>query len=228
MQLIRGQHNLHSTDSQCAVTIGAFDGVHRGHQQVLAHLKAEAAERGLETTVITFEPMPGEFLFPDRAPPRLMTFREKAKALAAEGIDRLLCLRFDHRLRSMSPRDFIQQIFVDGLGARYIAFGDDFRFGKAREGDLAYTESLASEFGYEVVPTSTFDVDGERVSSTRIREALARSVGKLARRSSNNRADPILARISRIALSILFTCAGKGALCCKGAIAALTCARNMT
>lgn len=175
MQLIRGQHNLHSTDRQCAVTIGAFDGVHRGHQQVLAHLKAEAAERGLETTVITFEPMPGEFLFPDRAPPRLMTFREKAEALAAKGIDRLLCLRFDDRLRSMSPRDFIQQIFVDGLGARYIAFGDDFRFGKAREGDLSYTQSLASEFGYEVVPTSTFDIDGERVSSTRIREALARS-----------------------------------------------------
>ena len=175
MQLIRGQHNLQNTGRQCAITIGAFDGVHRGHQQVLAHLKAEAAERGLETTVITFEPMPGEFLFPDRAPPRLMTFREKAEALADEGIDRLLCLRFDDRLRSMSPRDFIQQIFVDGLGARYIAFGDDFRFGKAREGDLTYTESLASEFGYEVVPTSTFDVDGERVSSTRIREALARS-----------------------------------------------------
>ena len=173
MNLIRGLHNLsESSLSQSAVTIGAFDGVHRGHQQVLAHLKREADARGLATTVITFEPLPGEFLFPDRAPPRLMTFREKFIALADQGIDNLLCLRFNNRLRTMSPRAFVEDIFVKGLNARYIAFGDDFRFGKDRAGDLDFTQSLAQEFDYEVVPTSTFDMAGERVSSTRIRATL--------------------------------------------------------
>ena len=173
MKLIRGLHNLsESSLSQSAVTIGAFDGVHRGHQEVLAHLKREADARNLATTVITFEPLPGEFLFPDRAPPRLMTFREKFTALADQGIDNLLCLRFNNRLRTMSPRVFVEDIFVKGLNARYIAFGDDFRFGKDREGDLGFTQSLAQEFDYEVVPTSTFDLAGERVSSTRIRKTL--------------------------------------------------------
>ena len=173
MKLIRGLHNLsESSLSQSAVTIGAFDGVHRGHQEVLAHLKREADARSLATTVITFEPLPGEFLFPDRAPPRLMTFREKFTALADQGIDNLLCLRFNNRLRTMSPRVFVEDIFVKGLNARYIAFGDDFRFGKDREGDLGFTQSLAQEFDYEVVPTSTFDLAGERVSSTRIRAKL--------------------------------------------------------
>ncbi|REJ62080.1 MAG: bifunctional riboflavin kinase/FAD synthetase [Proteobacteria bacterium] len=173
MKLIRGLHNLsESSLSQSAVTIGAFDGVHRGHQEVLAHLKREADARGLATTVITFEPLPGEFLFPDRAPPRLMTFREKFEALADQGIDNLLCLRFNNGLRTMSPRVFVEKIFVKGLNARYIAFGDDFRFGKDRAGDLSFTQSLAQEFDYEVVPTSTFDIAGERVSSTRIRTTL--------------------------------------------------------
>ena len=173
MKLIRGLHNLsESSLSQSAVTIGAFDGVHRGHQEVLAHLKREADARSLATTVITFEPLPGEFLFPDRAPPRLMTFREKFTALADQGIDNLLCLRFNDRLRTMSPRAFVEDIFVKGLNARYIAFGDDFRFGKDRAGDLDFTQSLAQEFDYEVVPTSTFDMAGERVSSTRIRTTL--------------------------------------------------------
>ena len=173
MKLIRGLQNLsESSLSQSAVTIGAFDGVHRGHQEVLAHLKREADLRGLATTVITFEPLPGEFLFPDRAPPRLMTFREKFIALAEQGIDNLLCLRFNNRLRTMSPRAFVEDIFVKGLNARYIAFGDDFRFGKDREGDLGFTQSLAQEFDYVVVPTSTFDIAGERVSSTRIRATL--------------------------------------------------------
>jgi riboflavin kinase/FMN adenylyltransferase len=173
MNLIRGLHNLSDLSlSESAVTIGAFDGVHRGHQEVLGHLKREANARKLTTTVITFEPLPGEFLFPDRAPPRLMTFREKFTALAEQGIDNLLCLRFNNPLRAMSPRAFVEDIFVKGLNARYIAFGDDFRFGKDRAGDLAFTESLGAEFGYEVVPTSTFDFAGERVSSTRIRASL--------------------------------------------------------
>jgi riboflavin kinase/FMN adenylyltransferase len=119
--------------------------------------------------------MPGEFLFPDKAPPRLMTFREKYRALEKLGIDYLLCLRFSDRLRTMGPRAFVEDIFVKGLNARYIAFGDDFRFGENREGDLLFTEALSAEMGYQVVPTSTFDIQGERVSSTRIRAALAQA-----------------------------------------------------
>ena len=177
MRLIRGQHNLPSFSKSLngigsAVTIGAFDGVHRGHREVLGHLKREAEKRGLSATVITFEPLPGEFLFPEKAPPRLMTFREKFRAMGTLGIDNLLCLRFNDELRTMSARDFVERIFVNGLSARYIAFGDDFRFGKERAGDLKFTESLADEFSYEVVPTSTFDIAGERVSSTRIRSCL--------------------------------------------------------
>lgn len=176
MKFIRGLHNLSKSRlSQSAVTIGAFDGVHRGHQQVLAHLKREAQSRGLQTAVITFEPLPGEFLFPNEAPPRLMTFREKYQALEKLGIDYLLCLRFSDRLRTMGPRAFVEDIFVKGLNARYIAFGDDFRFGENREGDLIFTEALSAEMGYQVVPTSTFDIQGERVSSTRIRAALAQA-----------------------------------------------------
>lgn len=181
MKLIRGLHNLSDLMlSQSAVTIGVFDGVHRGHQEVLAHLKREAQLLGLQTAVITFEPMPGEFLFPDKAPPRLMTFREKYQALEKLGIDYLLCLRFSDRLRTMSPRAFVEDIFVEGLNARYIAFGDDFRFGENRAGDLLFTEALSAEMGYQVVPTSTFDIQGERVSSTRIRAALARADFELA------------------------------------------------
>ena len=181
MKLIRGLHNLSDLMlSQSAVTIGVFDGVHRGHQEVLAHLKREAQSLGLQTAVITFEPMPGEFLFPDKAPPRLMTFREKYQALEKLGIDYLLCLRFSDRLRTMSPRAFVEDIFVEGLNARYIAFGDDFRFGENRAGDLLFTEALSAEMGYQVVPTSTFDIQGERVSSTRIRAALARADFELA------------------------------------------------
>ena len=173
MKLIRGQHNFSgSSPAGSAVTIGSFDGVHRGHREVLAHLKREADLRGLSTTVVTFEPLPGEFLFPDQAPPRLMTFREKFRALKSLGIDNLMCLKFNDALRAMSPREFVERIFIDGLSARYIAFGDDFRFGKQRAGDFAFTQRLADELGYEVVPTSTFDLDGERVSSTRIRSAL--------------------------------------------------------
>ena len=173
MKLIRGQHNFSgSSPTGSAVTIGSFDGVHRGHREVLAHLKREADLRGLSTTVVTFEPLPGEFLFPDKAPPRLMTFREKFRALESLGIDNLMCLKFNDALRAMSPREFVERIFIDGLSARYIAFGDDFRFGKQRAGDFAFTQRLADELGYEVVPTSTFDLEGERVSSTRIRSAL--------------------------------------------------------
>ena len=175
MELIRGRHNLRSRHRGCAVTIGAFDGIHLGHQAVLAHLNAEAASLGVPTTVVTFEPLPREYLSPVEAPPRITTLRDKWPLLEACDVDRVLCLPFNESLRQLSAREFVEQVFVEGLGVRYLAFGDDFRFGNRREGDLDYVRALAGEFGYAVAPTPTLEVDRERVSSTRIRAALAES-----------------------------------------------------
>ena len=136
MELIRGRHNLRPHHRGCAVTIGAFDGVHLGHQAVLAHLKAEAYARGVQTTVVTFEPLPREYLRPLEAPPRITTLRDKWPLLEACGVDHVLCLPFNERLRQLSAREFVEQVFVEGLGVKYLAFGDDFRFGNRREGDL--------------------------------------------------------------------------------------------
>ena len=182
MELIRGRHNLRPRHRGCAVTIGAFDGVHLGHQAVLAHLKEEAGSLGVSTTVVTFEPLPGEYLRPLEAPPRITTLRDKWPLLEACGVERVLCLPFNDRLRTLSARAFVEQVFVEGLGVRYLAFGDDFRFGNRREGDLDYVRALAGEFGYAVAPTPTLEADGERISSTRIRAALAEADFEGARR----------------------------------------------
>lgn len=173
MELIRGLHNLRPKHRGCAVTVGAFDGVHRGHQAVLGHLQAEARARALPATVITFEPLPREYFKPVEAPPRITNFRERALALAGLGIDRLLCISFDEVLRSMSAHEFLQRVFVEGLGAQYILLGDDFRFGHSREGDLHYVLEQSDQWGYEVQSIPTFEFDGVRISSTRLREALA-------------------------------------------------------
>ena len=173
MELIRGRHNLRSRHRGCAVTIGAFDGIHLGHQAVLSHLKQEADARGISTTVVTFEPLPREYLRPLEAPPRITTLRDKWPLLEACHVDHVLCLPFNERLRQLSAREFVEQVFVGGLGVEYLAFGDDFRFGNRREGDLDYVRALAEEFGYAVAPTATREQAGERVSSTRIRAALA-------------------------------------------------------
>lgn len=173
MELIRGRHNLRPRHRGCAVTIGAFDGVHLGHQAVLTHLKEEAVALGVATTVVTFEPLPREYLRPLEAPPRITTLRDKWPLLAACGVERVLCLPFNDSLRTLSAREFVEQVFVAGLGVRYLAFGDDFRFGNRREGDLDYVRALSDEFGYAVAPTATLEAGGERISSTRIRAALS-------------------------------------------------------
>lgn len=173
MEFIRGRHNLRPGRRGCAVTIGAFDGLHRGHQAVLKHLRDEATRRGIDSAAVTFEPLPREFFAPQAAPPRLMTLRDKVLAMHDAGVDRLLCLRFDDALRQMSARAFVEDIFVAGLNARYIVLGDDFRFGNDREGDIDFLRGVAQEFGFEVASTPTFEVAAGRVSSTRVREALA-------------------------------------------------------
>ena len=180
MELIRGRHNLQPHHRRCAVTIGAFDGVHLGHQSVLTHLLQQAVSLEVPTTVVTFEPLPREYLRPLEAPPRITTLRDKWPLLAECGVDRVLCLPFNESLRQLSAREFVEEVFVSGLGVRYLAFGDDFRFGNRREGDLDYVRALADEFGYAVAPTPTLELGGDRVSSTRIRAALAEADFELA------------------------------------------------
>jgi riboflavin kinase/FMN adenylyltransferase len=163
-------------------TIGAFDGVHLGHQAVIRQLQKKAAELKLPTVVIVFEPLPREYLAPLEAPARLMSFREKALALAEQGVDRLLRIRFNEELRCTSAQAFIERIFVDGLGVRYVVLGDDFRFGNDREGDVALIQQQGAYHGYQAGATETRLLDGERVSSTRIRKALAEGDFALAER----------------------------------------------
>ncbi|MBV1790298.1 bifunctional riboflavin kinase/FAD synthetase [Marinobacterium sp. D7] len=172
MELIRGLHNLRERHRGCVATIGNFDGVHLGHQRVLEQLQAKAAELGLPSVVIIFEPQPREFFSPDQAPPRLTRFGEKVRFLEFKGVERVLCLMFNTRLRSMSADQFIEQLLVQKLDIRHLVVGDDFRFGCDRRGDFELLKSAGERIGFSVEETATLEVDGERVSSSRVRAAL--------------------------------------------------------
>ncbi len=182
MRIIRGLHNLRSGHRGCVATIGNFDGVHLGHQAVFQHLRERAAEFGLPTTVITFEPQPQEFFMPDKAPARLTRLREKLQVMRQCGIDRVMLLEFNARLAAMSADAFIERLLVEGLGVRFLYVGDDFRFGKGREGDIHALERAGRAHGFEVASMETFAVGRERVSSTRIRQALTEGDLETARR----------------------------------------------
>lgn len=172
MEVIRGLHNLRAGHHGCALTIGNFDGVHRGHQAVLAQLARGAAERGLPTTLMTFEPHPTEFFAPERAEARITRFREKVEALMAQPVDRVFCVKFNQAMANMSADAFVEEVLVAGLGVRYLVVGDDFRFGRDRSGDFDTLRAAGERHGFEVERTATFDLAGERVSSTRVRGAL--------------------------------------------------------
>jgi riboflavin kinase/FMN adenylyltransferase len=159
--------------SSTALTIGNFDGVHLGHQAMLARLRAVAAGRGLEPCAMTFEPHPREFFAPDQAPTRLTSLREKLALLEANGVERVQVCRFDYRFAQTTAEDFIERILLKGLGARWILVGDDFRFGARRAGDFVMLKQHAARLGYEVEAMASVLHDGERVSSTAVRNALA-------------------------------------------------------
>lgn len=173
MQLVRGLHNLRPQHRGCVVTIGNFDGVHRGHQAILARLRERATELGLPSCVVIFEPQPREFFSPQRAPARLTRLREKLELLAAQGVDRVLCLAFNRRLCELSAHAFVQRVLVDGLGVRHLEVGDDFRFGCDRAGDFEFLCRVGVAEGFTVEAAVTVEVDGQRVSSTRLRAALS-------------------------------------------------------
>ena len=160
-----------------AVTIGNFDGVHLGHQAILARMKAEAALRGIASCVVTFEPHPRELFSPQAAPTRLTSLREKCELLAEHGVQRIQVLRFNRAFASLSADEFIQQVLVDGLNAQWVMIGDDFRFGAKRGGDFAHLKAAGERFGFEVhaMPTvkSGNGADAVRVSSSTVREVLS-------------------------------------------------------
>ncbi|MCM0610983.1 bifunctional riboflavin kinase/FAD synthetase [Marinobacter sediminum] len=180
MRLIRGLTNLNMLSRRedsplsngCVATIGNFDGVHIGHRTILEQVKEKAESLGLPSVVMVFEPQPREFFQGAEAPPRLMSFRQKFEALTAAGIDHVLCLRFSGRLRRLTSREFIDAVLVDGLGVRHLVVGDDFRFGCDRTGDFMLLREAGEQQGFTVENTRTVTIDGERVSSTRIRERL--------------------------------------------------------
>lgn len=179
MELIRGLHNLRARHRGGTATIGNFDGMHRGHQLVVAQAVGKARTRGSKATVIAFEPMPAEFFAAVKAPPRLMRLREKYAVLAMTGVEQFLCLRFDRRLAGLSADDFVEQILVEGLAVTDLVVGDDFRYGKNRVGDFQSLVAAGRRAGFSVTSTRTFDMDGERVSSSAVRRALGE--GKLQR-----------------------------------------------
>ena len=168
-----------AAETPVALTIGNFDGVHLGHRAMLARLREAAGERGLPACAMTFEPHPREFFAPDRAPARLTSLREKLELLAAEGMARTYVCRFDYRFAQIAAEDFVEKTLVRGLDARYVLVGDDFRFGARRAGDFALLKALTPRLGYAVDAMSSVTLDGDRVSSTAVREALAN--GDLAR-----------------------------------------------
>jgi riboflavin kinase/FMN adenylyltransferase len=172
MELVRGLHNLRPGHRGCAATIGSFDGLHLGHQAVLAQLAEQAAARRLPATLVTFEPQPREYFMPDAAPPRLTRFREKLELLRDYGVDRVVCLRFNNYLASLTADAFIQTVLLDGLDVKYLVVGDDFRFGSKRNGDFSLLVQAGQGNGFPVVNMHTISAGNGRVSSTRIRESL--------------------------------------------------------
>ncbi len=177
MHVFRGFHHPGIAPA-CALTIGNFDGVHRGHQAMLALLKSEAQHRGLPSCVMSFEPHPRDFFAaklakPDLAPARIASLRDKLSELERCGIEQVVVLRFDERLASLSAQDFIQQVLLQGLGAKYILVGDDFRFGAKRQGDYATLDAAGRSQGFDVARMMSYEVHGLRVSSSAVREALS-------------------------------------------------------
>jgi riboflavin kinase/FMN adenylyltransferase len=178
MKVFRG-FNHPDRAAQCALTIGNFDGVHRGHQAMLALLKNEAAHRGVPSCVMTFEPHPRDFFAklhnkPELAPARIATLRDKLLELERCGIDQVVVLPFDERLASQTPQDFIESVLVKGLGVKYLLVGDDFRFGAKRAGDYAMLDAAGQQQGFDVARMNSYEVHGLRVSSSAVREALGR------------------------------------------------------
>ena len=156
-----------------ALTVGNFDGLHRGHQALLTRLHEMAAAAQLHTVVLTFEPHPREFFTPDQAPTRLTSLREKIELLESLAIDRVHVLHFDAELAAMTADRFVEAVLVAGLQARSVLIGDDFRYGAQRTGDFDHLSAAGARLGFVATQMDTVALDGQRASSTAVRQALA-------------------------------------------------------
>ena len=173
MEIINGLHNIRPRHRGCVLTVGNFDGVHRGHRTLIEALCRRAEELGVPGMLMTFEPQPREFFPSTKLPARLTRFREKVHLLSQTRLDRLLCLPFNERTANIEAQWFAKDFIVDEVEAKHVVIGDDFRFGRGREGDFAMFETFGREFGYEVSAMSTLLRGKERISSTLIRQTLA-------------------------------------------------------
>jgi riboflavin kinase/FMN adenylyltransferase len=176
MQVFRGLRHPGIAPA-CALTIGNFDGVHRGHQAMLALLTNEARHRGVPSCVLSFEPHPRDYFAglrsqPEQAPRRVATLRDKLSELERCGIDQAVIMRFDAAFAGQTPQAFIDDVLVRGLGARYVLVGDDFRFGARRAGDYAMLDAAGARSGFDVARMMSYEVHGLRVSSSAVRDAL--------------------------------------------------------
>jgi len=175
MELVRGLHNISRKPEGCVLTVGNYDGVHLGHQKMIGVLKTRARELRSTATVLVFEPSSKEFIDPEGAPPRLTRWREKFLALAAQGVDRLVTLRFDEYVRAMTPECFVDELIVASLGTRHIVVGNDFRYGCNAGGTIDSLRAAGEARGFGVEQIAPFVFDGVRVSSTAVRERLGQS-----------------------------------------------------
>lgn len=166
-------------DKPVALTIGNFDGVHKGHQQMLGEVVRAARERDLRACVLTFEPHPREVFSPHLAPARLTSLREKVELLAAQGVERVHVQHFTRAFAALDPNEFVETLLVRGLDVRWLLVGDDFRYGARRVGDWHALQRAAARHAFTLQVMPTITQDGVRVSSSGVREALA--AGDLAR-----------------------------------------------
>jgi riboflavin kinase / FMN adenylyltransferase len=174
MLLVRGLNNLRARLPGCVATIGNFDGVHLGHREMVSEVKRHAARLGLPSVVISFEPSPREFFAHGGVvPARLTRLREKFEALAHLGVDVLVLLRFNAQMAGVSPEGFVDEVLVRGLGVRHLVVGHDFRFAHRRAGSVETLQDLGATRGFAVEEVAPFLFEGERVSSSLVRAALA-------------------------------------------------------
>jgi riboflavin kinase/FMN adenylyltransferase len=186
MKVFRGLPNAES-QAPCALTIGNFDGVHRGHQALLAHVREAADRLGVDAAVMTFEPHPREFFArlagdPTRAPARVASLRDKLQSLSNAGIDRVIVEHFNAHFASMSPEDFVEKVLVQGLHVKWLMVGEDFCYGAKRAGNLATLMEAGKRYGFEVRTLPAVTNEGTRISSSAVRAALAQSDFALAGR----------------------------------------------
>ncbi len=173
MEIVRDAINLKTRHKGSVVTIGNFDGVHRGHQMLLKQIKQKSVALGVPCMLVCFEPQPKEYFDEFNAPARLTRFREKVHLLEQYGVDVVLCMKFNERTRSMQPREFVTML-AEQIQVKALFVGDDFRFGEGRQGSFQTLQSAGEEFGFEVSNLRTMTHENDRVSSTLVRELLAK------------------------------------------------------